>query len=133
MSRELEEKRWDPFVPIRELLCRSPFASFEASTHPPTRTTISGRSFDSRGGPLTPVDFVNYLVTAIGSFAGDTVIASLKRRQVNRVIGCDIHPASWIPTSSSVDAFYRVPLAADARRYVDALIDVIKKETIDYI
>jgi carbamoyl-phosphate synthase large subunit len=77
--------------------------------------------------------FMKCLVTAIGSFSADAVIASLKRSHVSRVIGCDIHPASWIPTSPSVDAFYQVPLASDAALYIDALTDIIRKETVDYI
>lgn len=76
---------------------------------------------------------LNCLITAIGSFAADAAIASLKRSHVDRVIGCDINPARWLPNSHSVDAFYQVPLATDVALYVEALIDIIKRERIDYL
>ena len=52
------------------------------------------------------------LVTAIGSFASDIVIKTLKEEGIY-VIGCDIYPKEWVAQSLDTDGFYQAPYAAD--------------------
>ncbi len=75
---------------------------------------------------------MNALVTAIGSFSAGIVIKRLKKEHYN-VIGCDIYPKEWLVESKLVDRFYRAPLAAKMLEYVNYLIDICKKEKIDFI
>ncbi|MFW6679634.1 ATP-grasp domain-containing protein [Lacrimispora sp. AGF001] len=70
------------------------------------------------------------VVTAIGSFSADIVIKNLKIMGL-KVIGCDIYPAEWIADSSSVSAFYQVPLATQEEQYVEEILNICKKEGAD--
>ena len=70
------------------------------------------------------------VVTAIGSFSADIVIKNLKNMGL-KVIGCDIYPAEWIADSSSVSAFYQVPLATQEEEYVAEILTICKKEGAD--
>jgi len=70
------------------------------------------------------------VVTAIGSFSADIVIKNLKNMGL-KVIGCDIYPAEWIADSSSVSAFYQVPLATQEEEYVEEILTICKKEGAD--
>lgn len=72
------------------------------------------------------------VVTSLGSVAGDIVIKNLHQQGV-RVVGCDIYPAEWVADSLNVDAFYRVPLSADAENYLATMADICKKEKADFI
>ena len=65
------------------------------------------------------------LITAIGSASALASLQSLKRAGY-RVIGCDIYPAAWNLTAGEVDAFFNVPMAADAQAYTDALLAAAK-------
>jgi carbamoyl-phosphate synthase large subunit len=76
---------------------------------------------------------VNILITAIGSFSADAVITALSRYPNVRLIACDINPEHWIPLSSSVNAFYQVPLAYDVSAYITSLCTIIQTEKIEYI
>lgn len=67
------------------------------------------------------------VVTAIGSFSADIVIKTLKLNGI-RVVGCDIYPREWIADSENVDQFYRVPYAADQRKYVEFLLRICREE-----
>ena len=62
------------------------------------------------------------LVTAIGSFAADTVIRELKEAGY-RVIGSDIYDPKWVAASQDVEAFYQAPLAKDEKKYIDFIKD----------
>ena len=72
------------------------------------------------------------LVTAIGSFAAEAVIAGCRREGL-RVVGCDIYPAEWVANSLDVDAFYRAPYAMDTRAYRKFLKDVCLREQVDFL
>lgn len=69
------------------------------------------------------------LITAIGSFAADIVIKSLKQRGL-RVIGTDIYPREWIVDAANVDSFYQVPLASDSTAYLIALQQICISEGV---
>ena len=67
------------------------------------------------------------VVTAIGSFSADIVIKTLKSKGI-RVVGCDIYPGEWIADSENVDQFYKVPYAREGRPYVEAVLNICRKE-----
>lgn len=69
------------------------------------------------------------LITAIGSFAADIVIKSLKQHGF-RVVGTDIYPREWIVDAGNVDAFFRVPLASDRAAYLHALQQICVSEGV---
>lgn len=75
---------------------------------------------------------MNILVTAIGSFSGDSVIKSLKHMR-HRVVGCDINPKNWLASAYDCDAFYQVPLAVDTQNYISRLIEICITEKIDAV
>lgn len=75
---------------------------------------------------------MNVLVTAIGSFSADCVVASLKKSG-NRVIACDIYPSEWHPVSKDCDVVYQVPFATSEKEYVEALLDICKTQQVDLI
>lgn len=75
---------------------------------------------------------MNILVTAIGSFSADCVIASLKKSG-HRVIGCDIYPSEWHPVSKDCYKVYQVPFAIDENRYIEALLQICRTERIDML
>ncbi len=72
------------------------------------------------------------LVTAIGSFAGESVIAGCKREGF-RVVGCDIYPAEWVANSMDTDVFYQAPYAADTDKYRSFLKRVCKEEQVKFL
>lgn len=74
----------------------------------------------------------NILVTAIGSFSADIVIETLKKNQYY-VVGADIYPRHWIANGRKVMRFYQVPLAVEEDLYIEAVIDICRKEKIDFI
>lgn len=76
---------------------------------------------------------MNCLVTAIGSFSGAAVISSLKRNRVGKVVGCGIYPHTWVPGGRYLDAFYRVPIVYESKRYLRQMAEIIKSKRIDYI
>lgn len=76
---------------------------------------------------------MNCLITSIGSFSGEAVISSLRKNNISKITGCDIHPSAWLPASSSVDSFYQVPKAFENDLYLQKLNEIILKEEIYYI
>ena len=70
------------------------------------------------------------LVTAIGSFASDIVIKTLKEEGIY-VIGCDIYPKEWVAQSLDTDGFYQAPYAADKEEYI-AFIKKVSTGTAQY-
>lgn len=72
------------------------------------------------------------LVTAIGSFSADCVISVFRKSGYN-VIGCDIYPSTWIPTSEKCNRVYQAPLAIQEEKYINFLLSLIDKEKINYI
>ena len=74
----------------------------------------------------------NILVTAIGSFSADVVISILQAHNY-KVIGTNIYPMPWIANAMMVDNFYQVPLASEEKEYIRVILDICKKENIEYI
>ena len=74
----------------------------------------------------------NILVTSIGSLSADIVIKSLKLNG-NRIIGTDINEKRLIPCSIQVDVFYQVPIAYDENNFLKTIIDICKKENIQFL
>ncbi len=72
------------------------------------------------------------LVTAIGSFSAPAAITSLRAMGYS-VIGCDIYPARWVASAADVDAFYQVPLASDAEAYLEAIGEIVARESVDVV
>lgn len=76
---------------------------------------------------------MNVLVTAIGSMSANSVIGSLSSLPTTTVIGCDIHPSSWLPCANQVDTCYQVPRADDTERYIQALADICTRHDITHL
>lgn len=72
------------------------------------------------------------LITAIGSFAAEAAIGSLKRDGY-RVIGCDIYPPEWVVNSTAVDQFYQAPYASDHASYLNFITAICEREAVDGI
>lgn len=72
------------------------------------------------------------LVTAIGSLSADIIIKVLHRTGYY-VVGTDIYPGEWVVDSGNVDKFYRISRAAEQDAYVNQLLEICRKEKIDYI
>jgi carbamoyl-phosphate synthase large subunit len=75
---------------------------------------------------------MNILVTAIGSMSAETVIDAL-RSAGHHVVGCDVHPASWLPTARLVDAFHQTPYASDSTSFLAVLEAICRSENVDFI
>jgi len=76
---------------------------------------------------------VGILVTAIGSFSGNAIIASLKKMKEFYVFGCDIHPSIWHTGSAEYKKVFRVPKASDAEVYISAIIRICEDHEIKFI
>lgn len=76
---------------------------------------------------------MNILVTAIGSMSAESVIKSLQNLKRARVIGCNLYPASWTPASKLVCQFYQVSSGKEEDQYISELLEICKKESINYI
>lgn len=74
----------------------------------------------------------NILVTAIGSFSAEIVINNLHKKD-HRIIGMDIYNKEWVANSLLVDVFYQSPYATDEEKYIDAMLEICKKENVEYI
>ncbi len=72
------------------------------------------------------------LVTAVGSVAADITIKELQQYGWN-VVGTDIYPKEWLVDSFQVDRFYQVPKAEKREEFIDAILDICRKENIRYI
>lgn len=72
------------------------------------------------------------LVTAVGSASAPAVIQSL-RALGHRVIACDIYPKAWNLAACEADGFFQAVLATDAAAYTAQLLDVAKREKLDYV
>ena len=71
------------------------------------------------------------LVTAIGSFAANTVINNLHGNN-HTVIGTDIYPKEWIAESLNVDRFYQVPKSIEPN-YIQFILNICLECTVEYI
>ena len=76
---------------------------------------------------------MNFLVTAIGSMAGEAVISRLLVLPDTHVTGCNMHPAEWCAASRLVHSFYKLPLARQKEIYIEKLMTVCETNGIDYI
>ena len=72
------------------------------------------------------------LVTAIGSFAEDIVIKTLKK-QGYMVIGCDIYKKEWIADAYNVAEFYQVPLVNNEKEYLEFILKICCERKIKFI
>ena len=72
------------------------------------------------------------LVTAIGSFASDIVIKTLKEEGIY-VIGCDIYPKEWVAQSLDTDGFYQAPYAADKEEYIAFIKKVCRENGVSFL
>ena len=75
---------------------------------------------------------ISYLVTAIGSFAGEVVISGLKKLRA-KIVTCDIYPKNWIVNANDADCFYQVPKANKTGDYKEAIVAICEKEKIEKI
>ena len=72
------------------------------------------------------------LITAIGSMSAECAIKTL-RNQGHYIIGCDIYEKEWHIESFLCDNFYKAPFATNAKDYVNFLLNICKKEHLNYI
>ncbi len=73
------------------------------------------------------------LVTAIGSMSAEIVVKRLLQIPDMQVVGCNMHPASWTPTSRFVETYYQVPPASEGSAYVSQVLDICRLEKISYV
>lgn len=69
------------------------------------------------------------LISAICGDIGSSAVRSL-REAATKVVGCDMK--SYSSVSHLVDNFYKAPAAADAKKYMSFLKEVISKEKIGF-
>lgn len=80
------------------------------------------------GFPLT------CLVTAIGSYSAEAVIASLREHWGARVVGSNTQPRDWCTTALLLDAFHQVPPARNgAAEYVARILDICEAERVTHV
>jgi carbamoyl-phosphate synthase large subunit len=72
------------------------------------------------------------LLTAVGSASTAAALKSY-RAAGYRVLGCDIYEKSCTVSAGEMDAFFRVPRAADEEAYVSALAGIVREEKVDYV
>lgn len=72
------------------------------------------------------------LLTAIGSMSAECAINKLKEKD-NYVVGCDIYPKEWHYESFLCNSFYQAPLATKEAEYIQFLLNICKKEQINYL
>lgn len=75
---------------------------------------------------------MNILITAIGSMSSEAVIASLRKLEGIRLIGCDIYEKEWIYPSWLVNVFYQIS-RADSPDFINDLLTICIREDIQYI
>lgn len=73
------------------------------------------------------------LVTAIGSMAAECVIRQLRGLGKVTIIGCDLHPALWVPTSTQVDRFHTISSSRDEQAYLRSIQNICVQERVDYV
>lgn len=73
-----------------------------------------------------------YLITSIGSMSVECVIKQLRKQHVF-IVGCDIYPAEWHYESTLCDIVYKVPLAKQEDEYIAFIIEICKKNQIQYL
>jgi catechol O-methyltransferase len=93
-------------------------------------TYFSGTYYElPRPGPESKT----ILVTGVSMTKGLTIARMLARFHPHRIIAADTEPFSPGRYSRAITKFYRLkaPGAVGAERYIDALLDVIRKEKVD--
>ncbi|WP_343573201.1 ATP-grasp domain-containing protein [Pseudomonas sp.] len=73
------------------------------------------------------------LVTAIGSFAAEAVITSLRRCSHMRILGSSTVPQEWTATSALLDSVCHVPTARDPQAYVERILSLCESEGITHV
>lgn len=73
------------------------------------------------------------LVTAIGSYSAEAVIASLREHWGARVVGSNTQPREWCATSALLDAFHQVPPARNVTEYVERVLDICDAEQVTHV
>lgn len=76
---------------------------------------------------------MRFLLTALGTNNHSTVCGYLKKNPQHYVVGVDMYPAEYVPASREADRFYQVGSIYDMRRYVAQLLEICKKEQIDFL
>ncbi len=74
-----------------------------------------------------------FLLTALGTNNNSTVCKYLKENCNNYVVGTDIYPENYIPSSKITDKFYQVSSVLNMDEYIKELYDICLKENIDYL
>ena len=75
----------------------------------------------------------NILVTAIGSFSSDCVIASLRKFCDCKIVGCDIYPGEWHAVSKEFDVVLRSPLVKHTDEYLNFIQNTCDQHSIGTI
>ncbi len=78
---------------------------------------------------------INILITGVGSTTSQSVIKGFKKQDIFdvNIIGIDINNKKEIAGSTFCNKFYKVPLAVEEDEYLSAIIDIIKKESIELV
>lgn len=73
------------------------------------------------------------LVTAIGSYSAESVIASLREHWGARVVGTNTQPRDWCATSALLDTFHRVPAARNVTEYLERILRICEAEQVTHV
>ena len=73
------------------------------------------------------------LVTSIGSMSARCVIRQLRKLSPTRLVGCDLHPASWLASSVEVDAFHQIRPSSDVPAYLQDIQRICAQERISHL
>lgn len=76
---------------------------------------------------------MNILITALGSMSAETVISSLVKIPLVKIIGCNAYPANWTPASRLVNSFYQVISAKNENKYIQDILLICQNNHIKYI
>jgi carbamoyl-phosphate synthase large subunit len=78
---------------------------------------------------------MNILVTSLGSNPSIGVVKALKYSGIEglRIIGTDSNEKHLCAGAAMVDVFYKMPLVSNPQFYEEALLEIIKKESINCV
>lgn len=76
-----------------------------------------------------------FLVTAVGTVAGSTIVSELKKYDANfYIFGADINAPENIATSKDVDEFFVFPKAVERQdEYLQYVLNFCKENHVDYV
>lgn len=76
---------------------------------------------------------MRFLLTALGTNNNSTICKYLTKDSKNYVVGADIYPESYIPSTKLTSKFYQVSSVYNMSKYFDQIIDICRQEKIEFL